>query len=276
MPQIVAILLIRNEDRFLDRVLTNIEDFCDRIIVTDNGSQDGTQAILQHWQQSCKKMELHSIRHPSESHNLIARFAASDTWVFGVDGDEIYDPQGLARLRKEILVGRYAENWRIVGHTLHCDALDESTFSALGFMAPPSRTATKLFNFGAIEHWNGCAQRLHGGDLKFKPGFSDKCQYRTFEHTSWEQSNFRCLHMAFIRRSSLQYQIDVGRPNVSESWAGGWRHRLRQLAALASRKTSASDYKQNSYRKGDRTQVDTHAFLSPIIRTAHPAEGLSP
>jgi glycosyltransferase involved in cell wall biosynthesis len=272
MPHIIAILLIRNEDRFLDRVLRNIEGFCDRIIVTDNGSRDRTQEILHHWQQSCPIVECHSIAHPSESHQRIAGFAGTDTWVFGVDGDELYDPHGLARLRNDILAGRYAANWRLVGHTLHCEAFDESTSTATGFMGPPSRTATKLFNFAAIESWQGCAQRLHGGDVKFKQGFSETRHYRTFEHTSWDQSDFRCLHMAFVRRSSLQGQQDTARPNVSESWAGGWRTGLRRITTLISGKTPCSNYKQESYRQGDRTSVDTRPFFTPD-RVATPPGG---
>ena len=34
----MTVILVKNEDRFLDRVLHNIADFCDRIIVADNGS----------------------------------------------------------------------------------------------------------------------------------------------------------------------------------------------------------------------------------------------
>ena len=274
MPHIIAILLVRNEDRFLDRVLRNIENFCDRIIVTDNGSQDRTKEILHHWQQSCPTLECHSIAHPSESHKRIAGFAGTDTWVFGVDGDEIYDPRGLTHLRHDILAGRYAENWRLVGHTLHCETFNESDSTAAGFMAPPSRTATKLFNFAAIDYWQGCAQRLHGGDLKFKQGFCETRQYRTFEHTSWDQSDFRCLHMAFVRRSSLQNQKDSARLNVSESWAGGWRAGLRRLSALVSGQPPSSNYKQASYRLGERTQVDTRAFLAPDHETGISAGGL--
>ena len=37
MTSIVAILLVRNEDRFLERVLRNIAGFCDRLIVADDG-----------------------------------------------------------------------------------------------------------------------------------------------------------------------------------------------------------------------------------------------
>jgi hypothetical protein len=142
-------------------------------------------------------------------------------------------------------------------------------------MAPPGRTATKLFNFAAIDSWRGCAQRLHGGDIKFKQGFAETRQYRTFEHTSWDHSDFRCLHMAFVRRSSLQTQQDAARPNVSESWAGGWRARIRRAAGLVCRTPPASTYKQESYRRGDRTTVGTRAFFTPDGGATPPSGGLN-
>lgn len=42
-PSIIGIVLVKNEDLFIDGVLTNILDFCDEIIVADNLSKDGTQ-----------------------------------------------------------------------------------------------------------------------------------------------------------------------------------------------------------------------------------------
>ncbi len=259
MTSIVAILLIRNEDRFLDRVLRNIAGFCDRMIVADNGSTDGTPAILESWRET-GRIELRTVAHPSESHDLVAALAGTDTWVFGVDGDEIYDPQGLARLRRDLLAGAHADCWRIVGHTLHCESLDEVRNIASGYRGPPSRTATKLYNFAALESWTGCGQRLHGGVQRFRAGFSGERQYRFFEHADWATSDFRCLHMAFLARSSRQAAAGA-RPNVSESWRGGWRARLRRVLAAGLGRPAVSAYKDTSYRQGPRCTEDVRAFF---------------
>jgi len=261
MISIVAIILVRNEDRFLDRVLHNIADFCDRIIVADNGSTDGTPAILNNWRAN-PKVEIHKIRNPSESHDLIAGLAGTPTWVFGVDGDELYDPAGLSRLRLNLLAGRHQDCWRLVGHSLRCEALNETNHSARGFMGPPSRTATKLYNFAAITSWRGCGQRLHGGHLVFRPGFSKDSLFRSFDRQDWDHSDFRCLHMAFVRRSSLQNSRITARPNVSESYAGGWRVMLRRFLTKLTGKPSASSYKRENYRQGPPVTINTRTFLS--------------
>ena len=46
VPKIVAIMLIRNEDIHIERVIRNIVDFCDTIIITDHQSTDGTFETL--------------------------------------------------------------------------------------------------------------------------------------------------------------------------------------------------------------------------------------
>lgn len=260
MISIIAILLIRNEDRFFDRVLRNIESFCDRIIVADNGSTDGTPAILDRWRTN-PKVEVHHVRNPAESHELIAGLAGTSTWIFGVDGDELYDPAGLNRLRQAILAGRYQHWWRLIGHSLHVEALNESGHSVRGFMGPPSRTATKLYNFSAISSWRNCGQRLHGGHLVFRPGFSGRNVYRFFDHQNWDQSDFRCLHMAFVQRSSLQDSRILARPNVSETHTGGVLTGLRRLLAILTGKPASSCYKRESYRRGPPVSADTHPFL---------------
>lgn len=40
--KIVGICLIKNEDYYIEQVLKNIMDFCDKIIVLDNMSEDNT------------------------------------------------------------------------------------------------------------------------------------------------------------------------------------------------------------------------------------------
>lgn len=259
MTSIAAILLVRNEDRFLDRVLRNIAGFCDRVIAADNGSTDGTLDILESWRKA-GRLELHRVSHPSESHDLVAGLAGTDTWVFGVDGDEIYDPRGLARLRADLLAGAHADCWRIVGHTLHCDAFDESRLTAAGYGGPPSRTATKLYHFAAIERWNDCGQRLHDGDRRFREGYCEERQFRFFEQADWAASDFRCLHMAFVKRSSLQAAAGA-RPNVSESWRGGWRAGFRRALAAGFGRRPDSAYKKASYRLGPRREEDVRAFF---------------
>lgn len=153
VPSVVGIVLIKNEDLFIDRVISNILDFCDEIIVADNLSKDRTSDKIRAQQQQHKKIHYHSIADPAQSHDLISEYANTATWIFAVDGDELYDPFGLKRLRQRINVGEYDRQWMILGNALNCTELDVEAKYAQGYLAPPCRSMTKLYNFNAIVSW---------------------------------------------------------------------------------------------------------------------------
>jgi len=122
--KIVGICLIKNEDLFVERVLKNIINFCDEIIVLDNMSTDNTFEIVKRLTREYNKIKLFELEDPLKSHKFIEKYAITNTWVFGVDGDEIYDPAGLDRLRLEILLGKYQTKWQIMGNSLHCKEIN--------------------------------------------------------------------------------------------------------------------------------------------------------
>ena len=84
--QIVGIVLVRNEDRFVRQSVTNILGFCDRILLVDNGSRDQTPIILKELAASNPvKISFHAIRNPRESHDLLKPYIGTPTWIFAVD-----------------------------------------------------------------------------------------------------------------------------------------------------------------------------------------------
>ena len=111
--RIIGIVLVKNEDLFIEPVLSNIVEFCDLIIVADNISTDATSEIVQGLAARHDKIEYHRIDDIAISHELIKSYAGRKTWIFGVDGDEIYDPAGLAAFRKVLLAGNYDHSWMV-------------------------------------------------------------------------------------------------------------------------------------------------------------------
>ncbi len=204
-PRIIGIVLVKNEDLFIERVLTNLLDFCDEIIVADNMSSVGTAEKIKLLSRQHTKIKYHRIEKISYSHEFIKGYAGKNVWVFGVDGDEIYDPEGLIAFRKELLAGKYDKWWMILGNVLHCTGFDNVKKMVTGHLAPPCRSMTKLYNFGIIESWEGSSgERLHGGEVVFKTGYGKELRCYLYEEVSWEKSLFRCLHMCFLQRSSKQ------------------------------------------------------------------------
>ena len=268
--QIVGLVLVRNEDIHVGRAVANITAFCDRILLADHCSEDRTPAILADLAARYPHVELHPVAHPRESHALVSGYAGSDTWVFAVDGDEIYDPAGLAELRTRILAGVYDRWWMIFGNVLNCDWVDAAGGGAAGYLAPPCRSITKLYNFSLIHAWDGdTPERLHGGRITFKEGFDASLRLNLHEQTSWEESVFRCLHTCFVRRSSAEPTVEnagadgalPARENIMDLHKYSLTAWIRRIYARLAGRAAVSVWKLERYRRGPRVRVDAASFF---------------
>ena len=261
-PQIVGIVLVRNEDLRIRQVVENVAAFCDHVLLVDHGSTDQTPEILRELAATHSHLTSYRIARPRESHELIKKYADRDTWIFGVDGDEVYDPSGLALMRRRILAGEFAEWWMIFGNVLNCDAVDPIRKTAAGWLAPPCRSITKLYNFRLIDSWNGdTPERLHGGRIVFKEGYAASARYYLHEKTPWDESPLRCLHTCFVPRSSRDTANPLVRENIMDVHAGGILRRVRRLWKILRGQRLESPWKKSRYRRGERVIIDATAFF---------------
>ena len=262
---IIGIALIRNEDIFVERAMRNVLPFCDQLIIADHNSEDGTYGILSRLAAEFpEKIRLRRIADTRESHFLINGYAGSRTWIFAVDGDEIYDPAGLTRLRTEVLSGEYDDWWLVFGNVLNCTAVDPVKAVATGYLAPPCRSMTKLFNFSLIESWDGAVTHVcANGTIKFKTGCEATRRLDLHKRLAWQDSHYRCLHTCFVPRSSLDAGVAMARPNVSENRRGGLTTIPRKLCHFFLNKPLVSEWKLEKYARGPLVTVDARPFFPP-------------
>ena len=257
---ITGIVLARNEERYIETAVRNAARFCDRMLLCDHRSTDGTAEILRGLAMELSSAEFHSIAHPRESHDLLRPLCGTETWVFAVDGDEIYDPQGLDRLRARIGGGEFDASWMIFGNVLNVTHLSGDHSTAAGHLAPPCRSMTKLYNFAAIESWGGnCPERLHGGNPVFRPGFAATDRRYLHEEVSWGDADFRCLHLCFLPRSTTDRE--GGRRNIMETYGSSRRESLMLALRNFFRGGRASKWKNERYRRGPEVTVDASPFF---------------
>jgi Glycosyl transferase family 2 len=264
-PQIVGIVLVRNEDVFVEQAVRNVARFCDRIHAVDHVSTDGTWAALDRLGREYSHVEARRVHHAAESHRLLEPYAGTNTWVFGVDGDELYDPERLTVFRQALLAGAHDRAFKVASNVLNCVSIDRGERSASGYLSPPSRSITKLYNFGAIESWRSDgAERLHGGTITFRPGFDEQSVENIGERLSWDETPLRCLHACFLRRSTSEPEPEAGfaRPILEEtgmqdrSLLGTLKRRARGRPQPPS-----SAWKREKYMRGELVTVDASPFF---------------
>src|SRR5205085_35565 len=142
--RIVGISLVRDEDRFVEQAVRNVFGFCDELILVDHRSRDRTPEILERLAgESPVPTSVHRVKRAGESHDLIKERAGEDLWAFGLDGDELYDPDGLVRFRQMLLAGEAADAWNIRANMLHVVELDEERGLATGYVSPPAPSVSK-------------------------------------------------------------------------------------------------------------------------------------
>jgi hypothetical protein len=265
----VGVLLVHNEDVFVERALRNVAEFCDRIFVVDHLSNDGTPEILRRLADELDHVTVLRSSDAGDSHRVLEPYAGTETWALGVDGDELYDPGGLEQLREQLEAGAHGDVFRLKAHVLNCDRLDEAARSASGYLAPPSRPVTKFFNLAAVESWTGCLERLHDGAAVFRPGFDwDSLRYLS-EGSDWESDPLRMIHTCFLRRSTRDE--DSG-PRKGLPETGAWRRGPRGILDRARRRRhldprikqynrTGTSWKQEWYARGPRVTVDARPFL---------------
>jgi hypothetical protein len=235
------------------------------MLLVDHDSTDGTREVLCGMAAGAPaNTSFHAVSHPRESHDLLKPFVGTPSWIFAVDGDEIYDPAGLAALRLRLLGGEFDRHWMILGNVLHCDRLDPDAGVASGFAAPPSRSITKLYNFSAIHSWDGdTPERLHGGTPVFRAGFSGQDKRRLELEYTWDESPLRCLHVCFMSRSTHDQGIQ-SRENIMETYCGGWTNSLKRWGRRILGRQETSDWKRQRYARGSRVEVSTHPFYPTL------------
>ncbi len=263
--RVVGIVLLHDEDVYAERVIRNVAAFCDRIHVADHASTDGTWKIVSRLAAELDNVDAVRISHAARSHDLVLPYVGTDTWVLSPDGDEIFDPGGLQRLRAELEGGRYDEYFRLFPAMIHCVALDVDAMTASGYLSPPARSGPKLFNFAALESWDRVyRERLHEGEPVFREGWNWESVLVLGDRYGWDENPFRCLHTCFLRRSSLDpadgehVRLNIGEANTYRRDLVG---RVARVVRGTSR-PSGESWKLEKYRQGPVVTKDAASFLA--------------
>ena len=252
MASIVGICLVKNEEYFITWALMNVLEFCDNILIMDNLSDDLTGEIIRCIAEEHHHIDVIQVPDPNNTHKFLEHYFGTDTWMLKVDGDEIYDPKGLAKLRTKLLAGEFDPERSIGSYMVHVVGID---FENGHFSAYQDKSqGGYLLNCNAVVHWDGQSERLHASNVEWHPDY-EKNLHVVSSHQNWDNSEFRCMHMCFWPRSSSDRQFD--RKNT---YSSRWNPRemkhestmfRRIRRAISPYYTTRPDYKNKIYRNGD-------------------------
>jgi hypothetical protein len=260
--RVVGVVLVRDEDLFVEQAVRNVSGLCDELLLFDHRSRDRTTEILARLANELPHARYEAINDPATSHERLLPYVGTETWVFGVDGDELYNPSSLPPMRTRLEIGEFDGYFIIKGIQLHCRALDREAETATGWLAPPARSTTMLYNFAPLSSWEGRPpERLLGEGARFVRKVAETRWLRD-EHP-WNEAPMRCLHVCFLRRSSRQPARQVARQSYEERMAGGRRARMRRRLRELIGRPEESWWKLNKYTQGDEVTVSVAGFFPP-------------
>lgn len=201
MNKISAVMIVKNEEKCLERCLKSIKDI-DEIIILDTGSSDNTIEIAKKYTNKVFANEYKWKDNFADARNYALTKATGD-WVLSIDADEWLESNGINKIRKGV---EFAEAHKQI--TINCimqanGVLDEFYFP-------------RLFKKCKEIYWKGAAHNYlnhtddNKSDIKITYSYSAAHELdkdRTLRILSAEvKNNPNCLREAFYLAREYWYR----------------------------------------------------------------------
>ena len=123
MSQISTYILTKNSEKYLSKILDELEKISDEILIIDSGSTDNTESIVSRYKNA--KFCFHEFRNFKDQ-RLYAEKACTHDMVLFLDSDEIPNSkfiQSIKKLKKngfEHDAYRISRTWNVLGKDIGC------------------------------------------------------------------------------------------------------------------------------------------------------------
>jgi glycosyltransferase involved in cell wall biosynthesis len=210
--KVVVVSMVKDEERYIGAAMYAVRDFADHVVVIDTGSTDATVDRAEAALAGSVTYEIHSEPILTRTHRFVEGYVGTDTWVFGVDGDEVFDKSGLETVKEELAEFDYC--WQVKGVYLHATQVDRDSGTVTGYMGPPSWNPTKLYNFRQIKAWPSDGERTLFHCKTLETG--EHAMRDTAYVVPWVHSPLRCLHMRHMQGNRLNPEDLIGHGSASD------------------------------------------------------------
>lgn len=167
--KIAAMLRVKNEARWIERVLRSIAPLCQSIHVLDDHSTDDTFKLVDNFDYDNGYAHIHpshfnGINETRDKNWLLERIMEADhpDWVLHIDGDEELEPAGIDAIRAAIESNLYpCYSLQVLylwnnEHTIRVDGIYHNFFRQSLFSTKDTRGI-----FNPTDHGKGTAANLH-------------------------------------------------------------------------------------------------------------------
>ena len=208
---IVGALRVKNEARWLARVLESIEPLCDDCFVFDDHSTDGTPEIARQFGANVIESAFDGLDEGRDKDCMLDAVLSAyrEPWVLCIDGDEILAPGGAETLRGNIESGA-AGVWALHVRYLWDSETQWRTDGVYGKFSRPS-----LFHARAGQRFQrtSAGGNFHCGNVP------------TWVHGKSAQSEAALLHLGYMLREDRVRKYEwYNRIDGKNALEDGYRH----------------------------------------------------
>lgn len=220
--KLTAMMQVRNEGhRYLRRVLDDLSEYVDELVILDDGSTDDTVAICKSYPKLVSlgraTSSLYGINEAVLKRRLFQRTVATrPDWILAIDADEVLEDRAKTQIRAMINQDRF--DWYAFRfyHFWGC-----TTHYRIDKLWAPVQYGPRLFRYmpGAHYRWND--QALHGGSLPINltsdfPGAKSDLRIKHYGYAGSKEETLRKYqfyiqrdpHSEFCPRSHYDSMLD--------------------------------------------------------------------
>jgi len=204
VEKIVAILLIKNCELSIEKVLESIRRTSDYQLVLDDNSTDSTLQILESLKPTYPGLIIRDkITGMSSSAKYIAPLLNTRTSIWRVDGDEFWGPHHIPIIKTILKSDQWKDSseLRIDNSMLNVLEIDMEAGTSAGYLGRPS----SFFNFANILSWDQPSERLHGERRVTRSGSSNM----EIEDVGILVAHFPLLKMSTAENTSFSTNLEA-------------------------------------------------------------------
>jgi Glycosyl transferase family 2/Methyltransferase domain len=193
-PDVLGVMRIKNEAQWIHRSIESQLVVCDKVLVLDDGSTDGTQDIVRSFGDKCVLIQspFTGVNEGRDKRHLLQHVVAvNPTWALWIDGDEVLEDNADKLLADELAIKNVASY--LLPVLYFWDSLDQyrvdgvyANFHRASLFRVAGQATARLHfatSGGEADLHNGgnCPQGLDGAVL-----FS-KLRIKHYGYLTWEQ-----------------------------------------------------------------------------------------